>query len=131
MNLNTVNLNIFSLILEKGTNNSVAVKEALKNATLCSNLYLQDRAYRMNDCLYYFESCANGNIKLHIVTRENKYQDEKALQKRDALIRVLRGSQRFEDVESGKIEALWPQWQKVPDHILAKYLCGKNNKCYA
>jgi len=129
LNLNTVNLNIFSLALEKGMSDSTAVKEALKNAIPYNNLYLQGNAYRMNDCLYYFEICGNGNTKLHIVARQKKYPDEKALQKKDAIIAVIRGPQRFDNVKFGKTEALWPQWQKVPGHILAKYLCGKNNEC--
>ena len=130
MKLNTVRLGIFSLTLEQGVNDSPAVKDALQNAIPCINVYLQGKAYIMNNCFYYFEPSENGNTKLHIVAGAKKYRDEKALQKRDSLIAALRGPQRF-NIKSGKIEALWPQWQKVPGHILAKYLCRKNNKCYA
>ena len=131
MNLNTVKLNVFSFTLEKGMGDCAAIKEVLKNAIPYNNLYLQGNAFRMNDCLYYFEVCANGNTKLHIMTRWKKYPDEKAMQKKDALIAAIRGPQRFDNVKFGKTEALWPQWQKVPGHILALYLRNKKDECYA
>ncbi|MBM2817880.1 MAG: hypothetical protein HW401_470 [Parcubacteria group bacterium] len=94
----------------------------IKNAKPYANVYLRGDSYIMNQCLYHFEILANGNIKLHIVAGQKKYPDEKALQKKDALIAVIRGPQRFESVKFGKTEALWPEWQKVPGYILAKYL---------
>ena len=120
---NILKLNIFSLTLEHA--DAERLKEMLaNNGTSHKNDYLEG-IYKMNNCFYYLEFSPSGKDNLHIATNKNKYQDVKSLQKKDALISVLKANV---NVKFATIKVLWPQWKEKPGFILAKYLCAKNNR---
>lgn len=120
---NILKVNIFSLTLEHA--DVEKLKEVLaNNGVSYANVYLEGDIYKMNNCFYYLESSSSGK-DLHIATNTNKCKDVKSLQKKDALISVLKANG---NIKFATIEVLWPQWIEKPGFILARYLCAKNRK---
>lgn len=125
---NILKVSIFSLMLEH--DDAQKLREMLANNRISyTTVDLEGDVYKMNNCFYYLEPSPSGKDKLHIATNHNKYRDVKSLQKKDALISVLkRTASDANNIKFATIKVLWPQWQEKPDCILARYLCGKNRK---
>lgn len=119
MKLNILKVSIFSLMLEHA--DAERLKEVLaKDATPYTNIYLQDKAYVISNCVYYLD----GSNTLHVATRYNKYSSIKAMQKKDYLVATIE-PQNFNLKSVKVVNVLWPQWQKVPALVLAKHLRRK------
>lgn len=127
---NVLNVSIFSLMLGQDIDTE-RLKGMLENdATRYNNVYLPliGETYKMNNCVYFLEyfGSSDNKSKLHIATNHNKYPDVETLQKRDPLIAAIRSQDL--NIKFAKIKVPWPQWQKLPALILAKYLYNKNRK---